>query len=162
MILSTHPQPTHCKEVAGGGRLFSHRATPLSPRRPSLVGPHLSRRASPILIRRPLLLCHHLYYRAMPLLPRSPSLLVLPISRRTAPLLLRDSSLIASWPLSSRHASLKLAGCYSAASLVMPLTPPRARPRGMIWLGGGGCDETTRGAALSKNMDRVKMRSGPV
>ncbi len=123
---------------------------PLLPHRPSLVVPPLTRRASPILIRHPLLSCHHLYHRAMPLLPCSPSLVVPPLSHCAAPLLSRRPSLIAPPPLSSCHASLELAGCYIAASLVVPLTPPRARPRGMIWLGGVGCDETTRGAALSK------------
>jgi hypothetical protein len=150
MILRTCPRPTHCNEVAGGGRLFSHRATPLSPHHPSLVVPPLSHRASPILIRCPLLSRHHLYHRAMPLSPRSPSLVVPPLSCRAAPLLSRHPSLIAPPPLSLRHASLKLAGCYIAVSLVVPLTPPQAHPRGMIWLGGGGCDETTRGGSSAK------------
>jgi hypothetical protein len=86
----------------------------------------------------------------MPLLPLNPSLVVLPLSHRAAPLLSRRLSLITPLLLLSRYASLELAGCYIAASLVMPLTPPRARPRGMIRLGGGGCDETTRGGASSK------------
>ncbi len=93
---------------------------------------------------------HHLYHHAMPLLARSPSLVVPPLSRRAAPLLSRRPSLIAPPPLLSCHASLKLAGCYIAASLVVPLTPPRARPQGMIRLGEGGCNEMTRGAASSK------------
>jgi hypothetical protein len=118
--------------------------------RPSLIVPPLSPRASPILIRRPLLSCHHLYHRAMPLSPSSPSLLVPPLSCCAAPLLSCRPSLIAPPHLSLRHVSLELAGCYIAASLVVPLTPPQARPRGMIRLGGGGCDETTRGAASSK------------
>ncbi len=126
---------------------------PLLPRRPSLIVLPLSRWASPILIRCPLLSCHHLYHCTMPLLPRSPSLVVPPLSCRTAPLLSCRPSLIAPPPLLSRHASLELAGCYIATSLVVPLTPPRARPRGMIRLGGGGCDETTRGAALSKKYE---------
>jgi hypothetical protein len=144
---STNPSQRGCQ---GGGRLFSHCARPLLLRLPSLVVPPLSHCASPILIRRPLLSCQHLYHRAMPLSPCSPSLIVPPLSRCAAPLLSCRPSLIAPLPLSSRHASLKLAGCYIAASLIVPLTPPQAHPRGMIWLGGGGCDEITRGAASSK------------
>jgi hypothetical protein len=144
---STNPLQRGCR---GGGWLFSHRVTPLLRRCPSLVVLPLSCCASPILICCPLLSCHHLYHCAMPLLPRSPSLIVPPLSPHAAPLLSRCPSLIAPPPLSLCHASLKLAGCYIAASLIMPLTPPWARPQGMIWLGGGGCDETTRGAALSK------------
>jgi hypothetical protein len=72
-----------------------------------------------------------------------PSLAAPPLSRRAAHLSLHHR-------LSLRHSSLEPAGCYIAASLIMPLATPRARPRGMIRLGGGGCDETMRGAASAK------------
>ena len=98
----------------------------------------------------------------MPLSPLSPSLVVPPLSRLATPLLSRRPSLIAPPPLSLRHASLELAGCYIAASLVVPLTPPRAHPQGMIWLGEVAVMKRRGGPLRQKNMDRVKMWSGPV
>ncbi len=124
-------------------------AAPLSSRLPYFDTPPSLVAPPPLSSRHASLATQSLSCCATPLSPRRPSLVALPISHCTTASLIAPRLTQAGWLL---HCRLSCRATHP-----LPGLSPRHDSAGGRWL-----QETTRGAASEKNMDRVKMQPGLV